>query len=236
MDSLARANFVAREIFGSEGLWREIASFDNEIDAAVQTRMRLEVRTLTERASRWLVNNRRAPLDSEELVSQFEVIVEKLLGMLPELMAGSEVAAFEARRDELVGQGVPDELATRIACCGPAYTLLGVVEIGARGDHDPVEVARTHFALGERLGLPMLSDRILALPRDDRWQTMARAALRDDLLTVHTQLTAQALAGQGPDPQLVEQATAQLQEICADNTVDLARLSVGLRVVRSLLG
>ena len=43
-------------------------------------------------------------------------------------------------------------------------------------------------------GSPTLVARILALPRDDRWQTMARAALRDDLHAVHAQLTAQVLA------------------------------------------
>src|SRR4029077_9133648 len=58
---LTRANFIAREIFGTEGLLREINNWDNRIDAAVQTRMRIEVRTLVERASRWLVSNRRAP-------------------------------------------------------------------------------------------------------------------------------------------------------------------------------
>ena len=72
-----------------------------------------------------------------------------------------------------------------------AYALLGIVETGDRLDLDPAEVARVHFALGERLGLPALVERIFALPRDDRWQTMARAALRDDLHSVHAQLTAQ---------------------------------------------
>ena len=52
---LVRANLVAREIFGSVGLIRDICTFDNKIDADVQTRMRLEVRTLVERISRWLV-------------------------------------------------------------------------------------------------------------------------------------------------------------------------------------
>ncbi len=61
---LTRANFVAREIFGSLPMRQELRSFDNRLDAGVQTRMRLEMRTLVERASRWLVNNRRPPLDS----------------------------------------------------------------------------------------------------------------------------------------------------------------------------
>jgi glutamate dehydrogenase len=112
-----------------------------------------------------------------------------------------------------------------------------------------VNVARVHFALGERLGLPMLVNRILALPRQDRWQTMARAALRDDLHAVHGQLTAQVLA-ETPDDHaaparvadweeddeiVVTRAVSTLDEICADEHADLARLSVGLRVVRTLL-
>jgi glutamate dehydrogenase len=98
-----------------------------------------------------------------------------------------------------------------------------------------MEVARTHFEVGERLGLPMLVSRILALPRDDRWQTMARAALRDDLHAVHAQLTAAELAGKPPPEKEVDQAVRTLQEICSDDDTDLARLSVALRVVRSLL-
>jgi glutamate dehydrogenase len=234
-ESLVRANFVAREVFGARRLWAEVDALDNRIDAGVQTRMRLEVRTLVERVTRWLVNNRRAPLDSEGLVSQFEVTVEKLMGMLPDLLVGQELAGFEARRDELVAQHVPADLAAHVAGCQPGYMLLGVVETAGRDDLDPVEVARTHFALGERLGLPMLVSRILRLPRTDRWQTMARASLRDDLHELHAQLTAQELAGSGPSAELVDSALAQLREICGDDVVDLARLSVALRVVRSLL-
>ena len=144
---------------------------------------------------------------------------------------------------------MPEDLATRVAVLDPAYTLLGIVETATRDDLDPAEVARVHFALGERLGLPALVQRILALPREDRWQTMARAALRDDLYAVHTQLTAQVLRATSPDDPapariarlgggrqvVVSRAVATLEEICADDYADLARLSVGLRVVRGLL-
>ena len=117
---------------------------------------------------------------------------------LPTLMVGRELEAYEQRRDALIAKGVPEDLAVRVAVCPPAYMILGMVETAARDDRDPIEVARTHFEVGERLGLPMLVSRILALPRDDRWQTMARAALRDDLHAVHAQLTATELAGDPP--------------------------------------
>jgi glutamate dehydrogenase len=127
--------------------------------------------------------------------------------------------------------------------------LLGVIEIADRMSLAPAQVARLHFALGERLGLPDLVNRILALPREDRWQTMARAALRDDVYAVHTQLTAQVLRDtsaeetvpariaewEDGDSVVVQRAASILQEICQDDNADLARMSVGLRVVRGLL-
>ncbi len=232
---LTKANFVAREIFGGSRLQHDISEFDNELDASVQTHMRLESRTLVERASRWLLNSRRIGEDTESVVETFEVVVEKVMAELPSLMVGRELEAFQHRRDNLIDKGVPEELAVRVAVCPPAYMILGMVETAARDDRDPMEVARTHFEVGEKLGLPLLVSRILALPREDRWQTMARAALRDDLHAVHAQLTAAQLAGTPPPEKEAAQAVKTLQEICSDEDTDLARLSVALRVVRTLL-
>jgi glutamate dehydrogenase len=78
---------------------------------------------------------------------------------------------------------------------------------------------------------------------------MARGAVRDDLYAVHSQLTAQVLrttpaeesatariaAWEEADHVVVSRAAATLQEICTDESADLARMSVGLRVVRGLL-
>jgi glutamate dehydrogenase len=246
---LTRANFVAREIFGSLALRQEIAALDNQVPAERQTRMRIEMRTLVERASRWLVTNRRPPLDSSATVDFFRERVQAVLAELPHVMGGHELDDYAARAKRLTDQGVPDDLASRVAVLAPAYALLGIVETADRLDLDPVEVARVHFALGERLGLPALVERIFALPRDDRWQTMARAAVRDDLYGVHQQLTAQVLettdagadaatrvaAWEQADADLVGRSAATLEEICHEDTAELARLSVGLRVVRALL-
>jgi glutamate dehydrogenase len=248
-EELTRANFVAREIFGSLPLRDELKTYDNILAASCQTRMRIEMRTLVERASRWLVNNRRPPLDSQGTVDFFREPVQQLMADLPSLLTGRELRAYEGRKARLVEQEVPEDLASRVAVLHPAYQLLGVVEIADRMELDRVEVARLHFSLGERLGLPDLVTRILELPREDRWQTMARAALRDDVYAVHAQLTAQVLRDtdgthsvpariqewEDDDEVVVSRAATTLEEICAEETGDLARMSVGLRVVRGLL-
>jgi len=246
---LTRANFVAREVFGRERLLRDLAALDNQVPAALQTRIRVEMRTVCERASRWLVTHRRPPVAMEECVEFFAVTVQQVMAELPQLLTGLEAAGFTARRDRWVAQGLPEELAVRAAVLAPAYQLLGVVETARADGIDPVEVAEVHFTLGEALGLPLLVDRIVTLPRDDRWQTMARAALRDDLYAVHGQLTAEVLgttpadlgaaervaAWESHEPDLVARSKATLEAICSDDHVDLARMSVGLRVARGLL-
>src|SRR3546814_14313935 len=103
---LTRANFVAREIFGSLALREELATWDNKLPAEVQTRMRVEMRTLIERASRWLATNRRPPMDSEATVDFFSVTVQRVMSELPSLMTGREIDAFRERRDSLVSSEI----------------------------------------------------------------------------------------------------------------------------------
>jgi len=78
---------------------------------------------------------------------------------------------------------------------------------------------------------------------------MARATLRDDLYGVHAQLTSKVLAstpaGNDPDKRIdawvedegpvLQRSLDTLSEVCGDEAADLARLSVAVRIVRSLL-
>ena len=245
---LARAFAIAREIFGVRVLTHEIKDLDGTIDAAVQTQMRLAARTLTERVSRWLINNRRH-LDAAAAVEHFDPAIQQLVRQLPSVLVGRQKQALEQRATTLTKAGVQQELADRVAGLPEAYAALGIVDTAHRDSVDSLQAARLHFALSEHLGLDRLVERILALPRDDRWRTMARATLRDDLYAVHTQLTSKVLASTPSDsePQervkawahdegaVLKRASDTLTEIWGTKAADLARLSVALRVVRSLL-
>ncbi len=249
VDDLARAHLVCREVYGADELISQINALDNQIDAAVQTDMRLAVRTLVERASRWLVNNRRPPLDSAATVAHFGSDIQRVMLALPDILSGVQAEEFEARLKSLQKSGVSAELASAIAVLPPAYAVLEVVEIARRDDIDALEVARVHSVLADRLGLSELMAMIYDLPRDDRWQTMARASLRDDLHAVHAALTAQVFAGtdsgasaeervttwEAGDAVVVGRAKSTLSDITSDTEPDLARMSVGLRVVRTML-
>jgi glutamate dehydrogenase len=243
-----RAQIAARAIFGAAGLDKAIAALDHQIDAQMQTTLRMAVRTLVERATRWLINNRHHPIDIGAAVRQFSDGVEAVRQALPDILTGRDKEALEQRLKSYQAAGVPDELATAIAALPPAYAALTIVQTALQSDVDVLKVAELHFTLGQRLGLDRLLARIVDLPREDRWQTMARAGLRDDLHAVHAQLTAEVLNANGAATKsardvvigweksnaAVPESVRTLRSITGSRA-DLARMSVGLRVVRRLL-
>ncbi len=245
---LARARSIAAEICGEGALLERANVLDNQVPADVQEVMRSAAQALVERMSRWLINHRRFT-DVEGSVDYFGTTVQSLLRELPRLMVGREHTVWRGRADELVRAGVPVEDAETFAALGPAYGAIEMADIALSTGVEATTVAEVFFELGEQLGLDRLSHRIQALPRDDRWRSMARAALRDDLLGVQGQLARKVLSSTEPsssaservqewgasEASVLERAEETLEEIWGEDTPDLARLSVGLRVVRTLL-
>ncbi|MFC5815319.1 NAD-glutamate dehydrogenase [Nonomuraea harbinensis] len=249
LPDIVRAFLVTREVFDLASFHRKVESLDNEIDTATQLAMLLEARKLGERGTRWLLTNRRPPLDLAGSVGFFVKGVNGLLGHLPKLLTGPDLAAFEDRRDSFVARGVPADLAERVAAMVPAYSTFDLVEIASISGRPVNEVAEVYFDLADRLQLARLRERIIALPRDSRWNAMARAALRDDLYAAHASLTRDVLAhsssGLPPEERLARWVEANsaavgrsrqtLSEIWESDNFDLATLSVALRAIRTLV-
>jgi glutamate dehydrogenase len=168
---------------------------------------------------------------------------------LPAVLAGAERAVFEARVQDLVDEGVAPELARRVVGWGDLFAALDIVGVARATDRPIPEVAEMYFLIGGRLDIRWLRDRIAALPRENRWQAMARAALRDDLFTLHADITADVLrrpdtsgdAEARLDAWLAAQGTAAehclgiLADIHAGGVHDLTTLPVALREMRALL-
>ncbi|MGW5974828.1 NAD-glutamate dehydrogenase [Streptomyces sp. NPDC055186] len=249
LEEIVRAQTAARAIFRSALVWDAVEELDNKVDADVQTRIRLHSRRLVERGTRWLLNNRPQPLELEETVAFFAERVEQVWSQLPKLLRGADLEWFQKIYDELTGVGVPGELATRVAGFSSAFAAIDIVSVADHLGKEPLDVAEVYYDLADRLRITQLMDRISELPRADRWQSMARAAIREDLYAAHAAVTAEVLAqGNGTaSPQqrfqvweekneaLLGRARTTLDEIRSSDTFDLANLSVAMRTMRTLL-
>jgi glutamate dehydrogenase len=106
-----------------------------------------------------------------------------------------------------VEEGVPAELARGVASLGDLFAALDIVGVASATERSIDEVAALHFLIGGRGHLHWLRDQIATLPRENRWQAMARAALRDDLFSLHAELTADVLRGSSAEARRTRRRT-----------------------------
>ncbi|MFT4217409.1 MAG: NAD-glutamate dehydrogenase [Micropruina sp.] len=238
-----RAQLAARSIYqvGKSEVDLRGAS---DLGASVVTELRVSLRRMVERATRWLLASRRAPLDIVAATAQFTDGVREVRAGLGSLLTPRQATNAARQVERMTAQGVPQRLAEEVAQDAYSHFALAIVEIAQARQAPVMTVAEVAFGLADRLGLDQLHDTVVALPQHDRWETMARAALRDDLLGVHGALTSAVLvdpsrpAAEQVDEWLertpgVPDKVATLTTICEEP--DIARVSVGVRLVRSLL-
>jgi glutamate dehydrogenase len=245
---LARAYAVAREVFEMRSFWDSVEALDNQIEAGTQLSMLIEGRRLVERVARWVVRaGPRAGIDVTTMTDRFAPAARMLADALPGVLLGLDREKFAERKADLEAGGVPEQLAHRGASMQALLSVFDiVVDAGLTGFQQPV-VTEVYFGIGSRLSLDWLRDRILELPRRDRWQSLARAALRDDLYRLHRSLTREILlsaAEYDADVPLddwlernagaLERADAVMADVRASREYDTTTLPVVLRELRSL--
>ncbi|MFH8401841.1 NAD-glutamate dehydrogenase [Streptomyces anulatus] len=249
IEEIVRAQFTAREIFGLSRVWDAVEALDNKVAADVQTRIRLHSRRLVERGARWLLGNRPQPVAIAETIEGFREGVARVWDELPKMLKGADLDWYHSILDELTAAGVPDELAVRVAGFSSAFPALDIVAIADRTGQDPLEVAEVYYDLADRLRITQLMDRIIELPRADRWQSMARASIREDLYAAHAALTSDVLsvgngsstpeerflAWESKNAAILARSRSTLEEIQGSDAFDLANLSVAMRTMRTLL-
>ncbi len=244
---LARAFWAADHILGGEAMWREIEALDNRIPADLQVELMVEVRTLIERASRWLLRNRRSHGTVGEAIAHYQPAVEELYSHLFELVPSTLNTRIEVKQSAWMDAGLPEQLAMRLARLDRVPAFFDVIDLAhSRNVALPV-AAQTYFALERALQFDWLGEAVTRLPRDNRWQSLARTALRDDLYRLRRELALAALtcpacgddnyAGTWlADRQSALDACRQtLTELRAYASLDLAMLSAGMREIANQL-
>jgi glutamate dehydrogenase len=235
---ITRAWLVAREVFSMSGFWHRVAGIT---DSETKIAMVLEGRKLLERACRWLLLNRRPPFDIAATVRFFHDGVGTVRSVLPKALGGMDLSGYTDRLSSFTARGVPDVLAQQVAALVPSYSAFDIIQSATSTGRSVQETAEVYFDLADRLQIGRLRDRIVALPRDDRWSSMARSALRDDLYTAHAALTRNVLQADGlaswasRNSAAVERATQTLGEIWESERFTFTTLSVASRAIRTLV-
>jgi glutamate dehydrogenase len=239
---VTRAWVVARDVFHFPKLWAEIDALTGDVPLDTQLELFLDCRRMVERSALWLLRHRRPPIDIGAAVAQFQPGMAKLATTLEPALVGRMADVVHSGEASRLAAGVPEGLAERAGVWPLLHTGFDLIELAGKYDRDVAGVARVSWELFDRLDLLWLWDGIGALPRSDRWQTQARSALRDDLLTALVELTATVVESRGgsvdawlaANERSVARAAAMFTEIRRAESYDLTALSVALRQLRNL--
>ena len=238
---ICRAWVAARDIFRLPQLWAEIESLGSDVKLDVQLDLLLEARRMTERGVLWLLRRRRPPLDIAGTVREFSGPMQVLSTRYDDVLRGQLGAVTHSTWASRLAAGVPESLAERSSVFPLLHTAFDVIDISARFQTDLVTVAGIYWHLFDVLDVLWLWDGVGALPRSTRWETQARAALRDDLLTGLADLTEDVIRN-GADvarwlarnERAAARVTAMFNDVRRSGTFDITTLTVGLRQLRNL--
>src|SRR5262249_53679013 len=139
-------------------------------------------------------NYRPQPLAVGAEISRFGSKVASLTPQITQWIRGSDRQSVLNTTKELVSQGVTADLAHRVAAELYSYCLLDIIDIADIIDGNPTEVADAYYALMAHLGIDTLLTAVSELPDNDRWHSLARLALRDDIYSSLRALTFDVLA------------------------------------------
>ncbi|MGB6003331.1 MAG: NAD-glutamate dehydrogenase [Ornithinimicrobium sp.] len=246
---IARAFVVCREVFDMSGFIESVDALDNVVSTDVQTELYLEFRRLLDRSVRWFLNNRSLSADLSAEIERFSGPVRSLVPEMSRLLKGEESTRHFEHIEEMTSRGVPKDLATRYAGLLDVFSMLDVVEVAVAAERSHEETAAVYLAVSESFGVDALLTQVSHLPRADRWASLARGAVRDDLYGVMRALTRAVMLATDPETDALErvelwkdeqsEAMARVSQVLHRvqemDDPGLAPVSVALRTLRGLV-
>ncbi|HEY6484682.1 MAG TPA: NAD-glutamate dehydrogenase domain-containing protein [Steroidobacteraceae bacterium] len=243
---IARAYTAAREIFDMRATWAQIEALDTKVPAKLQYSMAFQTSRLMRHITYWLLAHRKRQLHVDAAVAEFRKGVRQLEADIARVLTGSDAERFEKIRREHIAEGVPPELAARIASLSAHNAAPDIVEIATAHRVGVAEAARAYFQVGARVGLDWLREQIEQLSVEGTWQAIARTGLRDAAMRIHRRIAERVLSRKegSADARVAAWVAAGGEELThwqrtltdmrASGASDFASLSVGVESVRKL--
>ncbi|WP_109474241.1 NAD-glutamate dehydrogenase [Ornithinimicrobium cavernae] len=246
---IARAFVVCRSVFDMAGYMAQVEALDNVVPTQLQTKLYLEFRRLMDRSVRWFLNNQSLTGEMDSEIARFSTAVTTLRPRLGTYLQAAERERFERQAEEARSGGVPEDLVLTYAGLLDSFSTLDIVEVSEETGRPLEETAELYFAVSERFRIDALLNWVAALPRQDRWDSLARGAMRDDLYGVLKALTRTVLGNtessvQGARALAVWSEThaeslTRVSQVLSNvdrlETPGMGPLSVALRTLRGLV-
>lgn len=195
---IARACMITRESFGLRALWSAIEEMDGKVSADVQLRALRDVAALAEHVVTWFLSRKKGnALDIDQKVKKYASGIASLYKNMSKI-AGDDMKNAIAQKKSLYKQdGLPDDLAARIAALPALSSACDIVRISIEEKTKLEKAASVYYAVGALFHLDWLREQSASLSGDSRWQQEAIHGLTNNLYTCQAGLAVHILKSAG---------------------------------------
>lgn len=245
---VVRAFLIARELFNLEEFDAALRSLPVDFPTSSWAEAYVDMRRLLDRAVRWLVTHGVESDSLESDIGSYQEQMAPLYRKLRGLLYGPDAERVSARKEEVLQLGMGEELAAWYAELFESFSLLDIAALARSNTMDSREVAEVYYAVYAEFDVDSLLNHITNLPREDKWQALARGAQRDELYFALHEITQSILTTtEQKDPQqrldewkkanssALERAERLSAEV-REHEFSMASITVLLRHLRGLVG
>ena len=188
ISEVVKCLIIAYDSFRLNESWLKIEQLDGKIDLDLQISMFLSANKLLERSIMWLLHNQ-INSDISSAVLRFQSIADEISVDLPLVLAQASKESFQRKIDHYCLHQVEHNLATKIASLDPIASSYDIAEIASLSKLDIKTIATIYFAVGNRLSLKWLRNRVAKIPLTNYWQKLASKTLLEDLYFYQRQIS-----------------------------------------------
>lgn len=251
--ALARAFVAVREAFDLHWIADWMGGPPPDVQAEHAAELALYVRRMLDRGTRWYMTHDHRDQPVEQALGRIMPVMNLRRNRTAVYLRGDDIDLGQDLLAHWEAIGIPPDIAGRAFEVVLSFTLLDISLIAEQIDEPMERIADLYSTAFQRIGALKLLLRITDLPVQNRWETLARAALRDDVYSAVADMTISVLKttrSSGPmradsTERIVEwerghqEQLARIKDTFAEVTqpgpVDIHSISVALKLLRNLV-
>ena len=244
---MALAFLAARDSFGFRNLNGLVDSLDGRIAGRLQNGLYLELQHALRFATVWFLRHERLSEGLRRLINRYRDGLAAVEAALSSALPDSAKRAIAERCAALESEGVPAELATRLAALGALKRAPDIVLISSRSGAPIPAVAAALYHSASDLGVERLIAEAEQLSARDFIERQAINRLMAQLYHAHRGIVSRVIAespgGEDAWPrwresnrQLAAAAIANIDNVLASRPFDLSRFAVAQGALADLAG
>lgn len=242
-EAIIKAWWVAYNLLDAPRLYSQIEALDNKVDANVQLKLYIGVEKAVERSCRWILRYLKDFANVRTMIAQIKPHILELESRIGNLIKANEYPDVKEEESLYLVNNVPSELAVLISRQSYLVQILDIATLASEHKLDYDLVASNYFVAGRLLQIDWLRKNVLLLPRENKWQGLARQALLSDIFRIYRNIMVAVIKDNNSDtnawmnanPEKVAKIGALLEELQSYKILDLAMLSAAIREFANIL-